>query len=208
MIDLDYAADVAADTLVCKSTGAPHRTGTLPYMAIDILSGNHGSHLYHYDVESFLYVLIWSCIYDCDQRGYIPPTNAPDYRDRIMAAKTLTAAHQVPTHDALLDPLVQWRKGSLGQIAINKHHMVDIQFDAILQQLRPGYNHKAIEQLLLKMRLLIFCAPNFVRPFQRMKVGWKVESRKLDEIALYDGVRKGMVDAIAQLEIEEEHDQM
>ena len=33
-----------------------------------------------------------------------------------------------------------------------------------------------------------------------MKVGWKAESRKLDEIALYDGVRKAMEDAIAQLE--------
>lgn len=37
MIDLDYAADVVPDTLVCKSTGAPHRTGTLSFIAIDIL---------------------------------------------------------------------------------------------------------------------------------------------------------------------------
>ena len=48
LIDLDYAADVVADSLECMSTGAPHRTGTLPYMAIDILNGDHGSHLYHY----------------------------------------------------------------------------------------------------------------------------------------------------------------
>lgn len=57
------------------------------------------------------------------------------------------------------------------------------------------------------MRSLIFCTPSFIRPFKRMKVGEKVESRKLDEIALYDGVKKAMEDAIAQLEIEEEHDQ-
>lgn len=50
---------------------------------------------------------------------YIPPTNAPDYRDRILAAKTLTVANRV-TYDALLDPLVQWRKGSLGGIAVFK----------------------------------------------------------------------------------------
>ena len=87
LIDLDYAVDVAADTLVCKSTGAPHRTGTLPYMAIDFLHGDHGSHLYHYDVESFLYVLIWSCIYDGDQKGYLPPTDAPDYSDRIWVLR-------------------------------------------------------------------------------------------------------------------------
>ena len=150
MIDLDYAADVVADTLVCKSTGAPHRTGTLPYMAIDILRGDHDSHLYHYDVESFFYVLIWSCIYDGDQKGYIPPTNTADFSNRILTARTLAIATNV-TYDALLDPLVQWRKGSLGQIAVNKEYMVDKQFDAILGHLRPaGYNHKAIVQLLLK----------------------------------------------------------
>lgn len=206
MIDLDYAANVVADTLVCKSSGAPHRTGTLPYMAIDIIRGDHGSHLYHYDVESFLYVLIWSCIYDGNQKGYIPPNNTADFSDRILAAKTLAAPKNV-TLNALLDPLVQWRKGSLGKIAVFKEYMIDKQFDAILGHLRPVYNHKAIVQLLLKMRLLIFCAPSFVRPFERMKAGWKVESRKLDEIALYDGVKKAMEDAIAQLETEEEHDQ-
>lgn len=206
LIDLDYAADVVPDTLVCDSTGAPHRTGTLPFMAIDILRGEHSSHLYHYDVESFLYVLIWSCIYDGDQKGYNPPTDAPDYNDRIRAARCLTIAIRV-TSDAFLDPLVQWRKGLPRQIATYKHLMMMTQFDAILRHLRPGYNHKAIVQLLSKMRSLIFCAPSFTRPIERMEAGWSVESRKLDEIALYDGVKKAMEDAIAQLEIEEEHDQ-
>lgn len=148
---------------------------------------------------------IWSCIYDCDQKD-IPPTNAPDYRDRILTAKTLTVANRV-TYDALLDPLVQWRKGLLGGIAVFKKHMVDKKFDAVFGHLRPGYNHKTIVQLLLKMRSLIFCEPSFVRPFETIKVGWKVESRKLDKIALYDDVKKAIEDAIAQLEIEEEHDQ-
>lgn len=191
---------------MCESTGVPHRTGTLPFMAIDILRGEHSSHLYHYDVESFLYVLIWSCIYDGDQKGYNPPTDAPDYNDRIRAARCLTIAIRV-TSNAFLDPLVQWRKGLPRQIATYKHLMMMTQFDAILRHLRPGYNHKAIVQLLSKMRSLIFCAPSFTRPIERMEAGWSVESRKLDEIALYDGVKKAMEDAIAQLEIEEEHDQ-
>lgn len=50
------------------------------------------------------------------------------------------------------------------------------------------------------MRLLIFCVPSFVWPIQRMKVGWNVKSRRLDEITLYDGIRKAIEDAIAQLE--------
>lgn len=175
-------------------------------MAIDILRGEHSSHLYHYDVESFLYVLIWSCIYDSNQKGYNPPTDAPDYNDRIRAARCLTITIRV-TSNAFLDPLVQWRKGLPRQIANFKHLMMMTQFDAILRHLRPGYNHKAIVQLLSKMRSLIFCAPSFTRPIERMEAGWSVESRKFDEIALHDGVKKAMEDAIAQLEIEEEHDQ-
>lgn len=88
------------------------RTGTLTFMAIDIFNGNHGLHLYHYDIEFFLYVLIWSCIYDGDQKGYNPPTDVPDYNDRIRAADRLTDEINV-TSDALLNPLIRWRKGSL-----------------------------------------------------------------------------------------------
>ena len=62
-------------------------------------------------------------------------------------------------------------------------------------------------QLLLKMRLLIFCAPSFTWPIERMETGWSIESRKFDKIALYDGVKKTIEDAIAQLKIEEKHDQ-
>lgn len=105
LIDLDYAVNVEANTLLCMSISVSHQTGILPYIAINILSNNHGLHFYHYNVESFLYMFIWSCIYDYNQRGYIPPTNAPDYRDCIMATKTLTVAHNV-THNAFLNSLV------------------------------------------------------------------------------------------------------
>jgi len=41
------------------------RTGTMPFMALDILShiahDAHRIHLYRYDVESFLWVAIWVC---------------------------------------------------------------------------------------------------------------------------------------------------
>jgi len=41
------------------------RTGTMPFMALDILSriavDTHWIHLYRYDVESFLWVAIWVC---------------------------------------------------------------------------------------------------------------------------------------------------
>lgn len=57
------------------------------------------------------------------------------------------------------------------------------------------------------MRSLIFCAPSFTLPIERIEASWSVKSRKLDKIALYNGVKKAMEDAIVQLEIEEEHDQ-
>lgn len=39
-----------------------HRTGTLPFMATDLLVGDPPPHLYRYDLESFFYVLLWICV--------------------------------------------------------------------------------------------------------------------------------------------------
>jgi hypothetical protein len=35
------------------------RTGTKPYMAIDLLDNMHVPHLYRHDLESFFYVIVW-----------------------------------------------------------------------------------------------------------------------------------------------------
>lgn len=53
LIDLDYAT-VYPPT---QPSGAPHRTGTLPFMSIGVLSSEN--HTYRHDLESFLYVLLW-----------------------------------------------------------------------------------------------------------------------------------------------------
>ncbi|RPB19916.1 hypothetical protein L211DRAFT_752610, partial [Terfezia boudieri ATCC MYA-4762] len=64
LIDLDYALDVGipgeSETTVLRS-GAPHRTGTLPFMAIPILHNPGLAHRYHYDLQSFFFVLVWCC---------------------------------------------------------------------------------------------------------------------------------------------------
>src|SRR5437667_213449 len=62
LIDLDYAVRRNPDNGQFAASGAPHRTGTLPYIAIDILKDPTFPHLYHHDVESFLYVLIWCSV--------------------------------------------------------------------------------------------------------------------------------------------------
>ncbi|KAF8447107.1 hypothetical protein BGX38DRAFT_1049093, partial [Terfezia claveryi] len=53
LIDLDYAIEASA-----QPSGALDRTGTYPFIAIQILLGQE-RHRYRHDLESFLYVLIW-----------------------------------------------------------------------------------------------------------------------------------------------------
>ena len=53
-IDLGLAKELG-----CKRSGACCHTGTMEFMAIEVLLGI--SHAYHHDLESFFYVLIWQC---------------------------------------------------------------------------------------------------------------------------------------------------
>ena len=41
-----------------------HRTGTPPYMAIELLSGTSSTHLYRHDIESLFYVMLVTCCRD------------------------------------------------------------------------------------------------------------------------------------------------
>jgi serine/threonine protein kinase len=52
--DLDLA--VSADV---KSMSSKHRTGTKPFMAIDLIHPDPTVHMYRHDLESMFYVLVW-----------------------------------------------------------------------------------------------------------------------------------------------------
>ena len=54
LIDLDLAKELDREP-----SGARHRTGTMEFMAIEVLLGY--SHTYRHDLESFFYVLLWVC---------------------------------------------------------------------------------------------------------------------------------------------------
>lgn len=54
LIDLDLAKEEGTGP-----SGARHRTGTMEFMAIEVLL--EISHTYRHDLESFFYVLIWQC---------------------------------------------------------------------------------------------------------------------------------------------------
>ncbi|KAH7325241.1 hypothetical protein B0J17DRAFT_633180 [Rhizoctonia solani] len=60
LIDADLGKKV--DKLGAPSSN--HRTGTLPFMAIDLLVEVPPAHLYRHDLESFFYVLVWICAED------------------------------------------------------------------------------------------------------------------------------------------------
>ncbi|KAJ7823655.1 hypothetical protein B0H13DRAFT_1919551 [Mycena leptocephala] len=64
LIDLDYALVLNPDG-ERGPTATGHRTGTLPFMALDILVDGEElpTHLPRHDLESLLYALIWVCIH-------------------------------------------------------------------------------------------------------------------------------------------------
>ena len=55
LIDLDLAKELNSG-----SSGARHRTGTMEFMAIEVLKGT--AHTYRHDLESFFYVFLWVVI--------------------------------------------------------------------------------------------------------------------------------------------------
>ena len=54
LIDMDLAKEVGSGR-----SGARHQTGTMEFMAIEVL--RKVAHTYRHDLESFLYVLLWIC---------------------------------------------------------------------------------------------------------------------------------------------------
>ncbi|KKZ61580.1 hypothetical protein EMCG_00563 [[Emmonsia] crescens] len=54
LIDLDLAKELNGG-----GTGARHQTGTMEFMAIEVL--RNIDHTYRHDLESFFYVLVWQC---------------------------------------------------------------------------------------------------------------------------------------------------
>jgi len=54
LIDLDLAKEIGSGR-----SGARHQTGTMEFMAIQVL--RNVSHTYRHDLESFFYVLLWIC---------------------------------------------------------------------------------------------------------------------------------------------------
>jgi serine/threonine protein kinase len=91
LIDLELSVEVGDDGRN-RSVEARTMTGTLEYMAIEILEGALRSktdgtqHTYRHDLESFFYVLLSACIHYGWEDGMAPRTNPLHewYTGRIM----------------------------------------------------------------------------------------------------------------------------
>ncbi|KAF8958358.1 hypothetical protein BDZ97DRAFT_1762234 [Flammula alnicola] len=90
LIDLDYALLMREDGLGRDTATVGHRTGTLPFMAIELLTGLEDGEEQkpRHDLESFFYVLLWICWH------YAGPNNAERQNFDIMQThiKTWIAA--------------------------------------------------------------------------------------------------------------------
>ncbi|PKB97414.1 hypothetical protein RhiirA5_433202 [Rhizophagus irregularis] len=128
IIDLDYAIDTGSCQEKNKVQG--HRTGTLPFMAIDILL-QQSAHGFQHDLESFFYVLCWIC---CEFEG---PCGTP--RDKGCERKNLIA----------------WATGLPENIGFMKLGMMQ-QFDYVMDTFSPYF--KSFHHFMRKLHKMMFTA--------------------------------------------------
>ena len=70
--DWDMASHLGDKGEVLTST-ARHRTGTLPFMACDLLVNKPPVNIYRHDLESFFYILIWAAVhFDIKNKKRLP----------------------------------------------------------------------------------------------------------------------------------------
>ncbi len=124
LIDLDLAKERDKGP-----SGARHRTGTMEFMAIEVLDGV--SHTYRHDLESFFYVFLWTCIcYGWDFSGRAAGRPEPSL-------------------------LRSWYRGSYEDIArVKQGDMHKQRFEKILAEFPPAFNYA--KELARRVRQILF----------------------------------------------------
>lgn len=136
LIDLDLAKELDS-----VPSGASHRTGTMQFMAIEVLQGN--GHTYRHDLESFFYLFIWMCIrYGHDNLGGREEAAASHSRPIIRRVR--------PGNTSILQG---WYTGTYAQIAnIKRGHMVG--FTEITAEFAPEFIN--LKDLAHELRDVLF----------------------------------------------------
>ena len=124
LIDLDLAK-----VLGSGRSGARHQTGTMEFMAIEVLLGI--DHTYRHDLESFFYVLIWLCA----RRGW-------DFCGNPRGRPTESV-------------LTKWYSGSFKDIADAKRGYMHVDgFEDILDEFPTAFD--SVKLLCRKVRGILF----------------------------------------------------
>jgi serine/threonine protein kinase len=128
LIDLDLAKELDS-----MPSGARHRTGTMQFMAIEVLEGK--GHTYRHDLESFFYVFVWMCIrYGYEGTGRQKPS-------KVVRPKT--------------NILRGWYTGIYTEIARNKvGDMGKNRFENIIVEFAPKFEN--LKPLARELRSTLF----------------------------------------------------
>ncbi|KAI9765049.1 MAG: hypothetical protein M1840_007874 [Geoglossum simile] len=144
LIDLDFARHNSSQA---PRSGAPNKTGTLPFMAISILERDDTEHRYRHDIESFFYVLLWTCIYDENvvAKASMPISNPHTVRDQLRC-------------EDIRDPLLYWRKGLPENVAASKRRIIEMdeRFESLLMLRRTGFEGEVMGRVLRRLREGVF----------------------------------------------------
>ncbi|KAJ6449718.1 hypothetical protein C8R47DRAFT_1230544 [Mycena vitilis] len=126
LIDMDYAVVLNSDGKRGPAA-IGHRTGTLPFMAIDVLAANGDlvEHEARHDLESLLYVLLWVCIH------YAGPCNVErqnfDIHNSYLKAWVRGESY---------DTIGVWKFGIMGHLPFWRNYMLD-NFAPYFEPLKP-----------------------------------------------------------------------
>lgn len=128
LIDLDLAKELDG-----MPSGARHRTGTMQFMAIEVLEGK--GHTYRHDLESFFYVFVWMCI---------------RYGNEGMVRQKLNKLLRPKTNI-----LRGWYTGIYTEIANTKQgHMGKNRFENVIAEFAPKFEH--LKPLARELRSALF----------------------------------------------------
>ena len=108
--DFDMATERLLDAKEAEVSAAHHRTGTLPFMALELVDNDEAKpvHLYRHDLESFFYILIWAAThYDFEsQTKRNTPVVMRDWLDPETAAEMKRKLTTGPHFKSAITPLV------------------------------------------------------------------------------------------------------
>ena len=140
LIDLDLAKEQGS-----SRSGARHRTGTMQFMAIEVLEGV--SHTYRHDLESCFYVFLWTCI---RHKGEI--REAEDQGGPISASQRSNTSFKASTNAGILR---RWYTGTYSDIARTKCGDMDKgRFKHILAEFSSSF--EKLKPLAERLRSILF----------------------------------------------------